>query len=358
MATINSISNKITNNSFTIGNKDASAAASNLYVQKDRSGGVITANDALGQIKFTGHDGTAFITASQITSTNSGTVATDRIASDLKFYTHPDTATGSAGSTLRMTIAPAGNITIAAPDAGTALTITNGGLTVTAGNTTLTPLNAAGHVINNASGVLSTAATTQYALQLGSATGAFASLALGTAGQILTSAGAGADCAWTTATYPATVATGDIISATNTNVVGVIAGTGATAGYVLTGNGSGVAPTWQANASALTWSEETGATVALAADHAYIMNRGTAITATLPGTCAIYKTIKILGKGAGLTIIAQNANQMIHYDTVTTTTGVGGSLTATSSKGVIELVCTVADLEFTVVSSTSNWDYV
>lgn len=115
----------------------------------------ITANDALGIIDFRGHDGTAYIVGSQITSTNSGTVATNRIASDLKFYTHPDSTTSS---TLRLTIDSIGQHTIAAPDSGTALTITNGGLTVTAGTITFTPLNAAGVVVNDSSGVITTVA--------------------------------------------------------------------------------------------------------------------------------------------------------------------------------------------------------
>jgi hypothetical protein len=99
---------------------------------------VITANDALGIIDFRGHDGTAYIVGSQITSTNSGTVATNRIASDLKFYTHPDSTTSS---TLRMTIAPTGGITIAAPDSGTGLTVSGGGATITDGNATVTSGN-------------------------------------------------------------------------------------------------------------------------------------------------------------------------------------------------------------------------
>jgi len=116
---------------------------------------VITANDALGIIDFRGHDGTGYIVGSQITSTNSGTVATNRVASDLKFYTHPDSTTAS---TLRLTIDSIGQHTIAAPDSGTALTITNGGLTITAGTITFTPMNAAGVVVNDASGVITTIA--------------------------------------------------------------------------------------------------------------------------------------------------------------------------------------------------------
>ena len=181
--------------------------------------------------------------------------------------------------------------------------------------------------------------------------------AVGTSGTILTGVTGGAPT-WTTTSYPSTVATGDIIAATNTNVITTIAGTTAADGYVLTGNGSGVLPSWQAVSAAFTWTEVTGATVSLAGNAGYVMNRGTAITATLPAACEFGKTIRISGKGDGLTVIAQNASQMIHFSSSTTTTGVGGSLTATNKRDNIELLCVVADLEFEVCSSIGNWTLV
>jgi Chaperone of endosialidase len=107
------------------------ASGNSFDLQKSRLGGVITTGDTLGSLVFAGHDGTDYITASQIKSVNSGTVATNRIASNLLFYTHPDS---TSSSTLRMTIAPTGAITIAAPDSGTGLTVSGGGITASAGN--------------------------------------------------------------------------------------------------------------------------------------------------------------------------------------------------------------------------------
>jgi hypothetical protein len=120
-----------TNGTVAVGNTAAAATASDVDFKKSRSGAVITSGDTLGTITFKGHDGTGYITGSQIASVNSGTVATNRIASNLLFYTHPDS---TSASTLRMTINSAGNFTIAAPDSGVALTITAGGATVTAGD--------------------------------------------------------------------------------------------------------------------------------------------------------------------------------------------------------------------------------
>jgi hypothetical protein len=121
----------VTNGSIIINNTAASTAYAELDFQKSRTGAAITAGDGLAELLFKGHDGTGFITASQITSTNSGTVATNRIASDLKFYTHPDSTTAS---TLRMTIASTGATTIASPDSGVGLTVSGGGITCTSGN--------------------------------------------------------------------------------------------------------------------------------------------------------------------------------------------------------------------------------
>lgn len=107
-----------------------------------------------------------------------------------------------------------------------------------------------------------------------------------------------------------------------------------------------------------TWSEETGSTIAVLMGHAYICNRGTLITATLPATATIGTVVQFVGKGAGLYTIAQRAGQTIHYDNVNTTTGVGGSLTATNQYDCIEMVCTVADTDFTVMNSVGNFTHV
>ena len=154
-------------NDITLISTTGSSSANSLILEKSRSGGVIVANDNLGSLLFKGHDGTQYITASQIKSVNSGTVATNRIASNLLFYTHPDSTTAS---TLRMTIAPAGNITIATPDSGVALTIAGGGLTST-GTTTLSSLTA-GVVQTNSSGVISSSNGSNGQLLIGGGTNA------------------------------------------------------------------------------------------------------------------------------------------------------------------------------------------
>jgi hypothetical protein len=141
MAKINSINNASyaltsdTTLTATLGN--ITATAGDLII--GNVGAALTSGDLVGTIKFSGHDGTQYTDGAKITSTSSGTIANTRVAGDLKFYTHPDSA--AADPTLRMTIAAAGNITIAAPDAGVGLTVTAGGITATAGHISLTAGN-------------------------------------------------------------------------------------------------------------------------------------------------------------------------------------------------------------------------
>lgn len=117
-----------------------------FQMTKSRAGGVVVSGDQLGTILFTGNDGTTQITAAAITSTSTGTVAANRVASTLGFWTHPNSTGANA---LRMTVSSAGNVVINAPDSGVGLTVTAGGTTVTLGDVTLT----------NGNVVLSTAAT-------------------------------------------------------------------------------------------------------------------------------------------------------------------------------------------------------
>ena len=123
-------------------NNAASAVAADIEFRKTRTSAIITSGDALGQLRYTGYDGVGFITGAKISSINSGTVGVNRIAGSLVFYTHPDSVIALPSEPLqRMSIAPTGEVTIAAPDSGTALTITAGGETITAGDLTVSSGN-------------------------------------------------------------------------------------------------------------------------------------------------------------------------------------------------------------------------
>lgn len=288
-------------NDITLISTTASSSANSFILEKSRSGGVIVTGDTLGSLLFKGHDGTDYITASQIRSVNSGTVATDRIASNLLFYTHPDS---TAASTLRLTIAPTGELTIATPDSGTALTISGGGLTST-GTTTLSSLGV-GVMQTSSLGVVSSSN--------------------GTDGQILIGGG--------TAPTWAAITAGANITVTNAANSITIASTG--------------------GGSSFTWSEVTGTSQSMAVANGYILNNAGLVTATLPLTAAVGDIIEIVGKGAGGWLLAQNASQLIHFSSATTTTGVGGSLASTNQYDCVKIICTVTDTTWTVSSSIGN----
>lgn len=107
-------------------------------------------------------------------------------------------------------------------------------------------------------------------------------------------------------------------------------------------NGAG-SVTISGSGGGFTWTEVTGTSANLAVANGYIANNAGLVTLTLPTTAALGDTIKVLGKGAGLFKIAQNASQFINVVNTSTTTGTGGSLTATEQFDRIELNCTTAN---------------
>lgn len=128
-----------------------------------------------------------------------------------------------------------------------------------------------------------------------------------------------------------------------------------TATHVLTSNGAGAAPTFQAAAGGgVTWAEVTGTTQAMATDTRYVANNAGLVTLTLPDTAALGKVVGVTGLGAGGWIIAQNASELIHFGNQVTTTGVGGSLASINRYDSVELVCVVANTEWSVIASQGS----
>lgn len=91
---------------------DTSGAVASLF--KQRPLGPIQSGDTIGSLNFMGQDtGGTNIVSAQIRSTSSGTIAANRIAGNLQFYTHPDSVTVAQP---RMQIASSGNVTISKAD--------------------------------------------------------------------------------------------------------------------------------------------------------------------------------------------------------------------------------------------------
>lgn len=86
-----------TNRGFALIETRGDANSMALYIAKSREGngtGVINSGDQLGSIQFTGSDGTNQVTGAQIMAYTSGTIAADRIPTNLSFYTSPDNTQG------------------------------------------------------------------------------------------------------------------------------------------------------------------------------------------------------------------------------------------------------------------------
>lgn len=142
---------------------------------------------------------------------------------------------------------------------------------------------------------------------------------------------------------------------TTTNPLQSVAALGS-AGDVLTSNGAGALPTFQTPSSSgsFVWSNVAGTTQAMATDHGYVIGNAGTTTCTLPGTAAIGKAFAIAGNGAGGWILAQNAGQTVHFGNQNTTTGAGGSLASTHQYDCVYLVCVVADTDFVVINSVGT----
>lgn len=144
----------------------------------------------------------------------------------------------------------------------------------------------------------------------------------------------------------------------NTGKVSTVTGT---TGYVLTANASGTAPSFQpasGGGGGITWNDQTTTSVTMSINNAYSANNASLVTLTLPSTAIFGSLIQVSGNGAGGWIIAQNSGQTIHFGSVNTTAGVGGSLASTNRYDQVTVVCSVANTDWVVNSSLGNLTYV
>jgi len=212
-----------------------------------------------------------------------------------------------------------------------------------------------------------------------------------TAGQVLQSAGAVADPAFSTATYPSTTTINQILYSSAANTVTGLASTiravlttsstgvpvwravtdgqiiiGATGAQPIAANitaGTGITITNGANSitvaatgGGFTWTDVTSATQALSVQNGYFTDRGAGVTYTLPATAALGDVIKIDGK-LGLTTIAQNANQSIRFSSAITTVGVTGTAVGTNLGDCVTLRCSTAGASTVWIAENfvGNW---
>lgn len=136
----------------------------------------------------------------------------------------------------------------------------------------------------------------------------------------------------------------------------VAASISAGAGISVT-NGAGTI-TIAATAS-VNWNNVTSGTQALSPEQGYVTNNGASlVTYTLPVLAAFGTVISVAGFSSGGWTIAQNALQSIVFGNVSTTVGIGGSLSSTNGGDQVDLLCVVANTTWVVRDTIGNLTYV
>lgn len=109
-----------------------------------------------------------------------------------------------------------------------------------------------------------------------------------------------------------------------------------------------------------TWSVVTGTTKTCVVNEAYFANNAALVVFTLPSSAAVGDKVFIKGMGAGGWKLAQGASQLIIFTSGgvaglnQTTTGANGYVASNDTEDSVELVCSVANTTFRVVSSQGN----
>lgn len=100
------------------------------------------------------------------------------------------------------------------------------------------------------------------------------------------------------------------------------------------------------------WTEVSSNT-SMVINHGYFTNSSSTLQLTLPVFSAVGNMISIAGIGSGLGQwqIKQNNLQKVTIGTMTSTPGIGGSVTSDNFSDSINLVCSVADTSWVAVGS-------
>lgn len=226
-------------------------------------------------------------------------------------------------------------------------------------------LSAAGLTRYDGAGNFTGVTVTQFDLLVGGASNGITSVSPGsTSGVPVISQGTGSNPVFGTAlvagggtglatTTPYAVLAGGTTGTGNLQQVGSLG----SIGQVLTSAGAGALPIW-ANAAPLAWNDVVTATVGLLSNNGYVTDNATLVTYTIPASPSFGDVIKVVGGtiGVGGWTIAQNALQQIVYGTSSTTVGTGGSLSSSKQFDCVELLCIVAGTSavWEVIDSDGN----
>jgi len=104
----------------------------------------------------------------------------------------------------------------------------------------------------------------------------------------------------------------------------------------------------------LTSTAVTDTSVTMSANNTYVANNAGIVSATLPTSAGVGAVIEIVGYGAGMWRIIQQAGQTIHFGNLDSTTGATGYLSATLAHDCVRLMCVATSTDYVVVGSMGN----
>ncbi len=129
-------------------------------------------------------------------------------------------------------------------------------------------------------------------------------------------------------------------------------------GIVTLAGGSGISTS--ASSSTVTFSVTGGglsyvnapSNTTFAANTGYVTtSAGSPVTLLLPNTLPFGTVVEVVGMGSAGWVIGQQGGITIHMNSVSTTTGTGGSLASSAQYNTARLVCTVTNSDWVVVAS-------
>lgn len=108
------------------------------------------------------------------------------------------------------------------------------------------------------------------------------------------------------------------------------------------------------------WINSTSGPVTMVAGAGYFSNAAAAnLTFNLPSTALAGTILEITNLQASFNFtLAQASGQIIQFGSVSTTSGVGGSITSTAIGDSLRMVCTTANTTWQVLSAQGNLTYV
>lgn len=122
----------------------------------------------------------------------------------------------------------------------------------------------------------------------------------------------------------------------------------------ITTSGAGSTVTISVSGSGIAWSTISASQALVVQNGYFCISPGGALSLSLPATSVIGDIIEITLDGATSFTVTQGAGQSIRLGNLSTTVGVGGTLTTTQQGDTVYMVCQTANLKWNVLSSMGN----